>query len=224
VRRGPALAALTALLIVLATAATASAGSYPPYKGSMAFQAIQGPTDPEDYSWEVRLDDDQALRAIDERSAEVYWTEDETRAFLIEATLAHDAEGTNVPTTLAVSEGNVITLTVHHRAGDPAAGGAPFVYPVVGGAGWEGGFETVIVTMPPVTEQPPQPSAEDEQCVVPGLLGRTLKAARKKLRNAGCKLGPVRGARVKGARVVKQYRKPGRELPARSAVGVKLGL
>ncbi len=219
-KRRLTLAALGALLIVLTMTASASAGPYPPFDGAMTFQSIKDPTGPEDYSWEVQLGEGEALRAIDERRVEVYWTEDETRAMLIEAQLAHDAEGTSVPTTLAVSEGNVITLSVHHRAGNPAAGGASFVYPVVAGAGWEGGFQTSIVQMPPpeVAPTPPVPPS----CRVPALTGRTLKAARKKLRKANCTLGAVRGERGKGARVVKQYRKPGRTLPSESAVGVKL--
>ena len=61
-------------------------------------------------------------------TAAVYYTEDERLAFTINAGLAHDAEGSNVPTSLGVSEGNILTLTVHHRAGNPAASGAPFVY------------------------------------------------------------------------------------------------
>ena len=62
---------------------------------------------------------------------------------------AHDAVGKSVPTTLEVSPPNVVTLTVHHRAGNPAAGGAPFTYPIFEGSGWEGGFSTFEVTVPP---------------------------------------------------------------------------
>jgi beta-lactam-binding protein with PASTA domain len=59
-------------------------------------------------------------------------------------------------------------------------------------------------------------------CIVPDLSGRTLKAARRQLRRSHCKLGDVRGERSRGARVVRQFRKPGRELPAGTEVGVKL--
>ena len=54
-----------------------------------------------------------------------------------------------MPTSLSVSEEKIVTLTVHHREGNPAAGGAPFDYPVIAGAGWEGGTEPVIVKGPP---------------------------------------------------------------------------
>ena len=57
-------------------------------------------------------------------------------------------------------------------------------------------------------------------CVVPTLKGRKLKADKKKLRNAGCKLGKVTGH---GKKVRKQSVKPGTELPPGSRVNVKLG-
>lgn len=212
---------VAAALVCAAAPALVAAAPHPPYEGTTSFQPIESPADPEDYSWEVQLDEGQALRAIDERRAEVYYTDDETRAFLIEATLAHDAEGTNVPTTLAVSEGNTITLTVHHRAGNPVAAGAAFVYPVTAGAGWEGGFQPQVIPMPDpkagLLPAPPLP-----KCQVPALAGHSLKAARRKLRKAHCTLGPVRGERARGAKVVKQYRKPGRTLRPGSPVGVKL--
>ena len=59
-------------------------------------------------------------------------------------------------------------------------------------------------------------------CVVPRLTGKKLKADRKKLRKAGCKLGNVRGEKSKAAKVVKQFRKPGTILPAGAKVGVKV--
>jgi hypothetical protein len=193
------------------------------FDGLMTFPAIQGAEDPEDYCWEVKLGEEEELRQIDETHAGVFW-EDGTQAMLITATLAHDAEGSNVPTTLAVTAPNLITLTVHHRVGNPNASGAPFDYPVVAGAGWEGGFQTIHVQGPPPTEQgtkspvsPPTPT-----CEVPSLQGRTVPAARRALRRAACGLGPVRGERQRGARIVKQYRPVGKILPAGTEVGVKL--
>lgn len=166
------------------------------------------------------LGEDQELRPVDDRHAAVYFTEPEHLAFEIEAVAAHDAVGSAVPTSLAVTQPNIITLTVHHRAGNPAAGGSPFDYPVVAGVGWEGGFQTHAVVMPPPTEQATLSSAP--RCIVPDLSGRTLKASRRQLRKFNCRLGEVRGERSRGARIVRQFRQVGRSLPAGTKVGVKL--
>ncbi|HEX6204214.1 MAG TPA: hypothetical protein VFZ29_00205 [Solirubrobacterales bacterium] len=194
----------------------------PPFDGTMSFPNIQGPVGPEEFSWAVKLGEEQELRAIDDTQAGVYYTgPDEHLVFTITAGLAHAADGVNVPTTLAVTQPNVITLTVHHRAGNAAAGGAPFDYPVIAGSGWEGGFQQHTVVGPPPTEQATAPIAPDV-CNVPYLSGLTLKAARRQLRRSHCTLGAVRGERSRRARVVKQFRRPGRELAAGTEVGVKL--
>lgn len=217
-----ALAVFAALLCVAAPA-SATAEEIPPFDGAMSFHSIPDPSGPEEFSWEVQLGEGQELRSIDDRHAGVYATEEDRLVFTIQAIAAHDAIGTTVPTTLAVTQPNIITLTVHHRAGNPAAGGAPFDYPVIAGSGWEGGIVTHQVQMPPPTEVPAPASAMVATCRVPDLVGRSLKATQKLLRSSSCTLGPVRGERGKGAKVVKQYRKPGISLPAETAVGVKLG-
>lgn len=102
-----------------------------------------------------------------------------------------------VPTSIAVTGESDFTVTVHHREGNPAAGGAPFDYPISPGVGWEGGFQTTIVTMPPGESPPPAPTTP--ACKVPNLVGSTLPASRRKLKRAHCKLGPVHGRRSKGA-------------------------
>jgi hypothetical protein len=185
----------------------------------MNFATIHSPADPEDYCWEVELGEEQELRWVDDQHAEVIYTDGEHVAVTITATEAHDAEGSAVPTSIAVSGGNVITLTVHHRAGNPAAGGAAFDYPITQGVGWEGGFHTYEIQMPPAAVVVQAPAS----CVVPGLLGRKLKENRLRLRTAGCKLGKVRGERRRGARVVKQSREAGSVLAAGARVAVKLG-
>jgi hypothetical protein len=219
---------LLALLLVAATfvalpGAAVAAEPCPLFDGAMSFPNIHGSEDPEDYCWEVQLGEDQELRQVSDTEARVL-DEGGHVASTIEAEPAHDAIGTEVPTTLAVTEPNLITLTVHHRAGNPAAGGEPFVYPIAQGVGWEGRFQTATVDMPPPTEQETNPpsSPPTPSCEVPFLQGRTLKAARRALRRASCALGPVHGERSRGAKVVKQYRPVGKALAAGTEVGVKL--
>jgi IPT/TIG domain/PASTA domain len=60
-------------------------------------------------------------------------------------------------------------------------------------------------------------------CVVPKLKGKSLKADRKKLKKAGCKLGNVGGRKGKDAKVTKQNPKPGKVLAPGATVNVKLG-
>jgi hypothetical protein len=104
---------------------------------------------------------------------------------------------------------------------------------VTPGAGWEGGFEAVQVQGPPdeaelkAMAKAKAPTAPVEEpspptCEVPVLQGRTVKAARRALLAGGCELGPIRGRRHPGARIVKQYRPAYKVLPAGTAVGVKL--
>lgn len=104
--------------------------------GGMIFEAIRNDEAPETYSFEVALSEDQELRQIDETHVQVYYSFG-FPAFLISAEAAHDAIGTEVPTTIKITRENVVTLTVHYKAGSE---GGPFVFPVVGGTGWEGGF------------------------------------------------------------------------------------
>lgn len=190
-------------------------------EGGMIFGKINGPEDPEDYCFEVSLGGDQELRQIDSRHVGVFYGTGQ-QAVVITAEEASDAEGATVPTTLAETSWDQITLTVHHREGNPLAGGASFDYPVVAGSGWEGGFRTIEVPMSPAS--PPQPAeVPPPQCLVPRLRGRSLSAARTALRRAHCNLGPIHGERSRAARIVKQYRPAGKTLPAGTEVGVKLG-
>lgn len=123
----------------------------PIFDGAMTFQAIREASATEQFSWVVNMESDQSLRLVNDQFAQVV-TDGIHPNFGITAEPAHDAVGSAVPTTLSVA-GNLLTLTVHHRAGNPSAGNAPFVYPVTSGVGWEGGFTTYQVVMPPPTEQ-----------------------------------------------------------------------
>lgn len=132
--------------------APSRASAVPPFDGVMSFPRIEDASGPEEYSWEVQLAENQMLEQIDDQSARVYYEGGQT-AISISAGAAHDVEGSDVPTSITVSDGNVLTLTVHHRAGNPKAGGAPFLYPVIAGSGWEGGFQTFPVLIVPPDEQ-----------------------------------------------------------------------
>lgn len=201
---------LTALLLALVFAAPARA-----VEGG-AFQTIVGIADPEEYTTVFNLDADQELVAIDDQHAAVLYKAG-PQAFSIAASPAHDSEGATVPTKLAVVQPNLVVLTVHHRDGNPAAGGAPFHYPISAGVGWSGDSRTYPIVMP-IGEQP----APSSLCVVPDLTGRTVRASRRILHRAHCKLGGVRGDRNRASRVVKQFRPAGKSLAAWTAVGVKV--
>ena len=194
----------------------------------MSFQEIQGPDGPEDYSWEVAIYEEQELRQVDDRHAAVYYSDVYILPSGSKPLESDDANGTEVPTTLTVTQPNIITLTVHHRDGNPATDGAPFHYPVSAGEGWEGGFQSVEIEGPPDESQlahrptPAIPEPSEPQCTVPDLSGHTLRASRKILHRANCKLGSVRGELSRAARVARQYRQAGKVLPVWSSVDVKV--
>jgi hypothetical protein len=209
----------------------------------MSFPTIHGSSDPEEYSWEVSLGQGQSLKSIDSEYAEVVY-EDGTVAIFIQAAPAHDADGTTVPTSLSVPEGNVITLTVHHRAGNPAAGGAPFVYPVSSGPGFEIGNSTVTVVLGPKDEtelreereriateerEAAQRAGEREApgtCRVPWLRGSSLRESKRWLLRADCKIGTVSKRRhitAKFGEVVKQSPRQGTVLAPGGTVDLVLG-
>jgi hypothetical protein len=60
-------------------------------------------------------------------------------------------------------------------------------------------------------------------CVVPKLKGKKLKAARRALKRAHCRLGKVRPKGQKKGRVKRQSRRPGKVLLAGTKVNVRLG-
>lgn len=112
----------------------------PVFDGIMSFQSIRDATATEYFSWEVLLREGQTLHQINEDSAEI-WLSDGTPAMSILAEPAHDAVGKEVPTSLTVSAGNIVTLRVQHKS-------SSFTYPVTGGTGWKGGYSTETVAAP----------------------------------------------------------------------------
>ncbi len=69
---------------------------------------------------------------------------------------------------------------------------------------------------------PSSPVVEATQCVVPRLGAERLPAARKKLIQADCRLGKVRGSRIRSALVVSQSPQTGIRLAAGAKVAVTL--
>jgi len=84
------------------------------------------------------------------------------------------------------------------------------------------GTVEVSVTTPAGTATAPSLYAY-EACKVPGLRGRTLANARKRLRRAGCKLGKVKRLRGGNPRVSAQKPKPGKLKVPGAKVKVTVG-
>jgi hypothetical protein len=81
------------------------------------------------------------------------------------------------------------------------------------------------VERPSIAPPPVVPPALTPKCVVPALNGKKLKAAKKKIRAAGCKLGKVskrKGATAVNGKVVNQGPKAGKVVAAGTAVKVTL--
>lgn len=247
VRRASKAALLVALVFtcVLAFGVSEVSASLPVYEGDMRFPAIYSPAEPEEFSWEVTLYEGEELRPIDDQEIGVYYSEG-PRAFAIQAEPAADAVGATVPTSIQVTGENIFTLTVHHREGNPAAGGAAFVYPITAGPGWEGGFVPTEIEGPPdETElreqrereereeqekreerQAAEIAAQEQRCRVPALRGATVAGARRRLHRANCRLGAVTrssGVTRKTGRVVHQSEPAGSSLAQGARVGIRLG-
>lgn len=219
--------AVVAAIIVLGAgvlgpvALAANPSPIPVYGGDMTFPPIHGPSDPEEYSWEVDLGSRLSLSQVDSKTVGVYHP-DGSEAMLIRAELAHDATGKEVSTTLTLEPPNVITLTVHHRV-------EGVTYPVGAGASFELGHEYVTTYSPPeVPELSRAPGATlAGNCVVPKLSGRSLMASKRRLREMGCQIGVVRmrrGATAKAGKVVAQNPRPGTVLASEAKVAVTLGI
>lgn len=198
------------------------------YGGDLYFPPIVSAAGPEEYSWQVEMGAHQTLRSVDEGEAVVEYENGEA-AVTITTKKAHDANGTEVPTTLEVSEGDVITLVVHHREG-------AYLYPVREGEGFVWTPTTIIVGPPDEAQLAEEKRRIEEAatlstpptvpCKVPALRGLSLRGAKLHLRAAHCGVGQVHlagGATAGTGKVVKQFHFAGAELPAGAPVAVKLG-
>ncbi len=115
----------------------------PEYDGDETFQDIRSAAAQHSFSWTVKLSRGEELKLLDPHNAAVLFSDGEV-AMLITAEPAHDAVGTTVPTSLTVTE-NLLTLTVSTQA-------ASYVYPVVAGQGWQGGYPVPTIIMGPEDE------------------------------------------------------------------------
>jgi hypothetical protein len=233
-----ALLCALAVGLVFAGVAAAESGDSAPIRpvseGGFDFPAIRGPEDPEEYPFQWGpLSPKLTARQANDQEIVFEYAEYEVIGWTTDAVPAHDADGATVPTTLKLSEdeeGPVITEIVHYRGGNPAAGGTPFVFPIMEGTGWEGGYRTISFELteptPPSTEPQAASPVATPACTVPSLHGLAIRAARSRLRAADCVLGKVHLAphatRGKG-KVVKQFRPSGTQLPDGAPVAIKLG-
>jgi hypothetical protein len=227
------LCALVASLALAAGSAAAEESDSAPIRnisdGGFYFPNITGPTAPEEYPFQLNDPGPEIeFRQVSEQKVIAEYIEGGNQAWDLEALPATDAVGATVPTTLKLAEGDVLVLTVHFRAGNPAAGGAPFVYPIVEGEGWEGGYRTFSVPLVEPRAAPTEPTTPVPavQCVVPALDGFNLRATKARLRSHHCKLGRVHlahGATAAKGKVVKQFHVAGTELTPGARVAVKLG-
>jgi len=228
-------ATLCALFAVPSAAAETgdSAPIRPLSDGGLSFPDIAAPASPEEYPYQLDPPSpSMRLRQVSDQEVIAEYIESGYIVYRLDAEHAHAADGATVPTTIALTddeEGPVLTLTVHFRAGNPAVGGSPFEFPIMGGDGWAGGWHFSAVEMnepkPPSPAPPPAPIPPASTCTVPSLRGYGLVAVKKLLRGADCAIGQVRlahGATKGKGTVVKQYEPAGTQLAAGAPVAVKL--
>src|ERR1700761_5684792 len=105
------------LALAVGPAAAEEGGANLPGYGGIQMYPVRAPGDQDEFSWRVQLGSRQRLRLVTETEA---WVEYESgvESFAITAEPARDRDGAFVPTTLRVSEGDVLTLIVHDREGN----------------------------------------------------------------------------------------------------------
>ncbi len=141
------------------TALEADTVTRPLTDGGLTFAEIRGPDAPEHYAFEMTFGPEEQLLQVNSQTIELIYTEIGVPNLTISAIPASDAIGTQVPTHLSVTGSHEITLTVEHRAPSPAGGA--FVYPVISGAGWQGGYRTLSVYLGEPPPEPPPVTGEE---------------------------------------------------------------
>jgi PASTA domain-containing protein len=215
--------------VAMAFLASPAAAEPPPvYAPPLTFPTIESSADPEDYSWLVELGPGETLTQVSPIEAVIESAGEIKEQIFVRG--AHDAINTSVPTTLAVAEGDVLTLTVHHLSG-------AFVYPVSPSPWILIKEEDITPAAIPVAEDHGTPNEYESHwakptmpdtatCHVPALRGLALRAAKTRLRAAHCSIGQVHlatGATTGKGKVVRQFRAAGTELVAGAPIAVKLG-
>jgi sugar lactone lactonase YvrE len=155
----------------------------PVFNGIMNFESIRSNTAPQTFSWEVALWPGQILKSIDATHLGVFY-EDGSMALVIAAEGAHDAVGTAVPTSIAISGGNVVTLTVSHQQGT-------YVYPVTAGSGWLGGTTTQYVSRPLTEKETEEREAARERAEIEAQQSAEAQQREKEIREFEEGKGPA---------------------------------
>jgi sugar lactone lactonase YvrE len=126
--------------------------------GGLNFEDIRSSSAPEHYGFEIEpYGSELELRQVSPTVITAFYKEGGYSAFTLEAEPARDADGHTVPTHLTLNSPLLVTLTVEHR-GIAAETGKPFVYPVVAGTGWQGGWFYGVVE-----KYVPEEEDEDEK-------------------------------------------------------------
>jgi len=140
------------------------------------------------------------------------WEADELGGFLFRAPRMFGSvwqlNGTDIASTIGVTPLSSMTLAPSQPGGYSCGASATNQ----AGTSTQSSAQVQVSSIKPVLH-----------CVVPKLQGKSLKVDRKKLREAGCKLGKVKGKKSRSAKVAKQSPKPGTVLAPGAKVNVKLG-
>jgi hypothetical protein len=119
-----------------------------------------------------------------------------------------------------VSESSLVATT-------PPSAAGPVLVTVKTLAGSSTATQSFSYQNAPAASPAPAPiSAPAKTCTVPTLKGKSLKASKKKIKSAECKVGKVtklKGAKASTGKVVGQSKKPGSVVPAGTVVKVTLG-
>jgi hypothetical protein len=126
------------------------------------------------------------------------------------ASFTLDSDHEVTATSPASASASAVSISVTTIAGT-ATSSQPFVYQDAGPPAPVATISTPVV---------------ESHCVVPNLAGKKLKASKREIKAAHCKLGKTtrrKGVKPASAKVVGQSKKPGTVLPAGSVVRVTLG-